>query len=102
MPPEWSQQAFALSNGEISQVFQVGGDFYIVENIEGPKYEVIPFSDASPPVATVAALYYQRQQFMEWLTARILREPLVVQDTNLVQPIADAMAALRSDPGQLG
>lgn len=100
MSPDWSQQVFALSKGEISQPFQSGGVFYIVQNIEGPQYDVIPYGDVSPSVPIVAAQYHQREQFTSWLTAQILQEPLNIQDQRYVIPINNALADLRANPSQ--
>jgi PPIC-type PPIASE domain len=100
MPPDWSQVVFGLQKGEVSQPFQSGGQYYIVQNMEPPKYDVIPYADVSPSVPVVAAQYNQSQQFLVWLSAHILREPLDIRDQRLAVPIASALENLRVNPSQ--
>lgn len=100
MPVDWSDAVFNLSVGQISPIFRVNDQYYIAEVLEGPRYDMAPFSAVSSSVAGLAAQYEQKRHLLQWLTGLILQESLEVRVRSFVQPIGVAMKDLRQYPDQ--
>lgn len=100
MPWEWDNVAFSLPQGQISEVFQVGKLYCILQVIEGPEYDVIPYKELSPPGPIIAAQYFQQQRFHEWLSIQILNEPLIIFKPSYSQAVQNAISDLRVHPDQ--
>lgn len=101
MPPDWNDVVYTLHKGETSGVFKVSNTLYcIVQVIDGPIYDTVPFDAVTPSVAVIAAQYAQQQQFMAWLTERILKEPIEVRDPAFTGAVRTALADLAAHPSQ--
>jgi parvulin-like peptidyl-prolyl isomerase len=100
MPSEWDDVAFSLSPGQISTVFQVGKQYFILQMIDKPLYDVIPYKELSPPAAVIASQYYQQEQFHKWLSMKILGEHIVVINQSYSQIVQNAMQELQAHPDQ--
>lgn len=100
MPGEWDVNAFALSPGQISPIFPLGSMFALVQLVDGPSYDLIPFADLSPSGSVLIAQYLQQQRFLEWLSARILQEPYDIRDPSVTQRLRHALDELRAHPDQ--
>jgi parvulin-like peptidyl-prolyl isomerase len=101
MPMEWSSVVFGLRTGQTSPVFQVGQQYYIVQVLEGPRYDVAPFDAVSSSVVEQGSKYDQKCRMLVWLTGLILHDHLEVRIHSYVQPIGTAMVDLRQHPDQL-
>jgi parvulin-like peptidyl-prolyl isomerase len=100
MPPVWENVAFALAPNQISNVFQLGNLYYILQMIGTPLYHLIPYTQVSPPVPTVEAQYVQQQQFLTWLSEKIVREPIDIREQAYSQAVWATMSCLQTTPDQ--
>ena len=100
MPADWEAIVLSLSSGEISSVFQSGGKYCIVQLMASPSYDLIPYNDVTPSVPVVAAQWLQQEQFLDWLSALILKEPIDIKVSSYWQPVNSALDDLRTGPDQ--
>lgn len=100
MPPEWDTVAFALFPNQLSSVFQVANLYCILQMIEGPKYQTIPYDEVSPPVPVIAAKYIQQQQFLTWLSSKIIQESIIIRVSTYSSAVNNAMSDLQARPDQ--
>jgi len=100
MPPEWDTVAFALFPNQLSGVFHVADLFCILQMIEGPKYQMIPYNEFSTPVPIIAAKYSQQQQFLTWLSSKIVQESIIIRVSTYSSAVNNAMSDLQARPDQ--
>jgi hypothetical protein len=74
--------------------------YCIVQVIQGPTYDTAPFDTLSPSATVVVAHYIQQQQFLTWLSDKIVQEPLDIRDGSVAPLIHQGLADLRQYPDQ--
>jgi parvulin-like peptidyl-prolyl isomerase len=100
MPDSWDAVAFGLAPSQTSGVFKVLTMYCIVQVIQGPTYDTAPFDTLSPSATVVVAHYIQQQQFLTWLSDKIVQEPLDIRDGSVAPLIHQGLADLRQYPDQ--
>ncbi|HEV2405199.1 MAG TPA: peptidylprolyl isomerase, partial [Ktedonobacterales bacterium] len=100
MPDSWDAVAYGLAPSQTSDVFKVLTMYCIVQVIQGPRYDAAPFDALSPSATVVVAQYLQQQQFLTWLSNRIVQEPLDIRDGSIAPLIQQGIADLHQYPDQ--
>jgi hypothetical protein len=98
MPPAWSEVVFNLPSDGLSSVFSMDGNYYIVQILGSFQYDTVPFS--SDRDTLLAEKYLQHEQFMMWLSQRILSEPWTIWYQPITTPFRMAINSLKLAPMQ--
>jgi|GEM_PF-4675803 len=103
MPYEWDQAALSLKakqNSPIITISRSTSSYCILQAIEDPASDLIPYSSLNPPVSITVSQILQQQKFTQWLSERILQEMITNIDPHYAQVIKDAIVGLHENPGQ--
>lgn len=100
MPVEWDSVAFSLPVGRLSPVFRVANMYCVVQVVEDPQYDMVPYAYVSAKIPDIAAKYEQGRQFFTWLSGEILKEPIKIKVSSYDQPVTLALNDLRADLDQ--
>lgn len=100
MPTEWDDVAFSLAPDQMSEVFQAHSQYFIIQMMDKPRYDVILFNELSPSANVIAAHYLQQQQFNQWLSGQILSEPIIAVKPSYIQIVNDMTQDVKNYPNQ--
>ena len=100
MPSAWDAAVFGLAPNETSGIIHSMTLYYVVQMIQGPQYDVIPFNDLTPSGIDVVTGYTRQQRFLSWLSAQIEREPIKISDPTIVSLVQTGLGDMRTYPDQ--